>query len=184
MKDKTRKEMETKVLYRDPGGWLALAERDGMIFSREIRCGGIMVAVIGVRHLDTDNPEVLGRFEVNPAHAPNIQLCSLTGGAEKGEAAKVGAKRELKEESGYEADLEEFVYLGYVRPSKSADTIVHLFGVDLTGKGEPEYAPEGDGTTGEANTYCQWKDPNVALFSKDPILAVGAFRALRLMGGK
>jgi hypothetical protein len=103
--------------------------------------------------------------------------CSITGGMplagdmEPGEVVRPvdHALIELHEEAGapiagqhagglYPHDL---VPLGTVRPSKSADTVVYLFTVNLNKISLKD--PEGDGTQGEDGAYCAWRRPSTAV---------------------
>jgi hypothetical protein len=61
------------------------------------------------------------------------------------------------------------VALGTVRPSKSTDTIVHLFGVDVAGKKQSK--PEGDGSDGEKDAYVEWISVEDGIKCKDPLVA-------------
>jgi hypothetical protein len=60
----------------------------------------------------------------------------------------------LQEEAGYSVTLEDLVFLGTIRSSKSSDTINFLFTVDLTDRIRTE--ADGDGTDLEEYGTCHW----------------------------
>jgi 8-oxo-dGTP pyrophosphatase MutT (NUDIX family) len=138
-------------------------------------CGGEGVSILPFRNVETEggffHPEFLGRFEICPAHSNDIELCSITGGMDKeGESPAFTARRELIEEAGYEAPVENFVYLGTVRPSKSSDNTTHLFGINLDKPAVKEVEATGDGTLGEEGAYCDWVSVERLADAKDPLL--------------
>lgn len=114
------------------------------------------------------DPAFVGRMEKCPAHSDDdMTLCALTGGMEGGEPPLSAAIREFEEESGIQADPGKFIYLGTTRPSKAMDTVVYLFGVDATGK--EMGTAQGDGSSGEAGTYCHWVTADDLIKCKDPL---------------
>ncbi len=121
---------------------------------------------------DSSRPDtVLGRFEICPAHGdPEPQLCAITGGVEKGKTPLEAAIKELREEAGYCADEIDLEPLGEIRPSKSADTRIHLYAFDASGKVQHEIT--GDGSFYERGAYCQWVTRKQAIWCKDPLMAV------------
>lgn len=146
------------------------------VYSSSPWCGGEGVAVLPYRRKLINKPwnyyenEYLGRFEICPAHSDDVELCSITGGMDKdGESPVFTAVRELIEEGGYDVPVENMIYLGTVRPSKSSDTTTHLFAVDLD-LGAKEVEAIGDGTLGEEGAYCSWITGEQLINAKDPLL--------------
>ena len=146
------------------------------VYSHADWCNSEGVAVLPFREGKYDR-EFLGRYEICPAHSNDVELCSITGGMDKdGESPVFTARRELIEEGGYEAPVEDFIYLGTVRPSKASDNTTHLFAVNLENAKEVEAV--GDGTLGEEGAYCGWIDIRQLTYSKDPLLSVMLLRGL------
>ncbi len=81
-----------KFLFRN--NYLAIIERDGYTFSREVRCNGIIVSLLPFRSKDRAT-EYLARLEICPAHSSEFQLCSITGGLESSKTIEETAKAEL-----------------------------------------------------------------------------------------
>jgi 8-oxo-dGTP pyrophosphatase MutT (NUDIX family) len=163
-----------KVLFRNQ--YLAVIDRDGYIFSREVRCDGIIVCLLPFRACNSEF-EFLARLEVCPAHRPDLDRYSITGGIEPGESIQEAARQELWEEAGYRIDEEDLINLGQVRPSKSADTVVHLFAVDVTEK--PQAIAPGDGTRLEANASVEWVDFEHGIEIADPLFVTAITRLQR-----
>jgi 8-oxo-dGTP pyrophosphatase MutT (NUDIX family) len=118
--------------------------------------------------------EYLARLEVCPAHGPELERCSITGGVEPGKSIEEAAQQELWEEAGYHVGVDDLIYLGRVRPSKSTDTIVHLFAVDVTEK--PQSIPLGDGTSFEASASVVWVDRDQGIQITDPLFVTAITR--------
>ena len=140
--------MGYKMLWQNE--WMEIREIDGW-YTMAHNTKGDGVAVLGY---DKDSSKILVRTEHNPAHGEGFRRTSLTGTIEGGITLLETAVKELKEESGYEADPSEFTELGVVFPSKFSDYRLYLFAVDLTGK--QQGAIEGDGTEGEAGADVEW----------------------------
>jgi len=157
--------MPAKDLYKND--WLSLKEMDGYIYSHESRSNGKIVAILVVDS-EKHPGEVLGRYEDCPPHEDGITLTSITGGVEDDDVEGT-AVMELKEEAGYVADETELIPLGTVRPTKSTDTTVYLFGIDVKGKEQGE--AEGDGSEGEKGAYTDWVTEKEAVDCKDPLVA-------------
>lgn len=155
---------------------LAVIGRDGYTFSREVRCDGVIVSLLPYR-ISKDGIEFLARVEVCPAHGPELERCSITGGVKPGESIEEAAQQELWEEAGYRVDEDDLISLGQVRPSKSADTVVHLFAVDVTGK--PQFTPLGDGTRLEASASVEWVDYAQGIQITDPLFVTAITRLQR-----
>lgn len=155
--------------------WLSVLETpDGYVYSRESRCGGVIVAVLVY---DMVSQRVLGRFERTPAHGPEakIALASITGGCENNDPVAT-AILELKEEAGIAAPVGALESLGRVRPSKSADTWVYLYALNGTGiqRGEAK----GDGSLGEQGAYCDWVSVERAILCDDALFSVLLLRKM------
>jgi len=167
-----------KVLFENE--FMALIDRDGYIFSREVRCNGVIVAIVPFRNAMTGQ-EFLARLEVCPAHGLEQERCCITGGAEPGKPIEQSAQKELLEEAGYRVEVSSLIRLGNVRPSKSADTIVHLFAVNVTGK--PQEAALGDGSTFEKGSGVAWVDYRQGLEITDTLFVTAMVRLKELLNG-
>ena len=139
-----------QILYENH--YLSLKKRGNYIYSHESRSNGKLVAILVY---DSSRPDVvLGRYEICPAHGDTSpQLCAITGGVEKGKTPIESAITELREEAGYCADESELESLGFVRPSKSADTVTYLYAFDANGK--TQHKVTGDGSFYERGAYCK-----------------------------
>lgn len=180
----------SKVVDLFKNKWVTVVEKtldngSKYVYSKADWCSSEGVAILPyrARAINEDwgyyKPEFLGRFEICPAHSDDIELCSITGGMDKeGESPAFTAKRELIEEGGYDVPVENFVYLGTVRPSKASDTTTHLFAVDLD-KGANEVEATGDGTLGEEGAYCDWVSLEEATDCKDPLVHTILMRAIK-----
>jgi len=180
--------MEREVLYDNK--WIQLCKIDDYVFSSEKRCLGHIVVVfpfIPAVYKTNDKGEeetvvpfqYLARWEATPCHENDaIKFASITGGVEHDDVEGT-ALLELKEEAGIIASKYELIKLGIVYPSKSQDTIVHLFGVDITGKEIGEAT--GDGSNHEKNAYCKMSDDIEQLIAcKDPLNLVMFLRLAHL----
>jgi 8-oxo-dGTP pyrophosphatase MutT (NUDIX family) len=165
------------ILYDNE--WLQLRETpDGYVYSHEAKSDGQGVAVLAYRKRD-GGAEVVGRYERCPCHQDGFALTSLTGLMDRDDEDAVGtAVRELQEEAGIEVAIGEMQPLGSVRPSKQADTFLHLFGVDVGDRDVGDAI--GDGSSGEQDAYCAWVTPVDACLSKSPVLATMVVRALMI----
>lgn len=164
--------------------WLSLREIadpdvgvNGYVYSHETRCNGQIVLVLPFRRADSSkgpfgSVEVLLRRETTPCWGMEPSLSGITGGVESDRPLD-DARRELAEESGYEAEEEEFIYLGTCRGTKSTDTVYHLYAVDVTDK-EPGEAT-GDGSELD-NAPVEWHE--TAVDCDDP---QAAFAYLKLV---
>lgn len=162
------------ILYNNE--WLQMCETpDGYVYSHEAKSDGKGVAVLAFRQ--QNGIEVVGRYEQTPCHRDGFALTSLTGLMDAAdEYPAETAARELKEEAGIDVAPEQMRSLGSVRPSKQADTTMHLFCVDVGDRDIGESV--GDGTSGEQGAYCRWVTPREACLSKSPVLAALVARAL------
>lgn len=134
---------------------------NGYVYSHETRCSGKIVALLPYRKVRGDMSDPLGayefllRSEITPCwHATSSMVSSITRGCDTGDDVFVTARRELLEESGYEAAMEELIILGSCRGTKSTDTMFFLFAVDVTEK--EQGVARGDGSELEARAHCAW----------------------------
>ncbi len=164
-----------KELFRNQ--FLAIIDRDGYTFLREARCDGVIVSLLPFRtETEGGQTEFLARLEVCPAHGPELERCSITGGLEPGQTVEEAALSELWEEAGYRVEAEELASLGQVRPSKASDTVVYLFAVDVTGK--PQSPPPGDGSRFEVGDSVEWVDYEQGVQIADPLFVTAITRLL------
>lgn len=149
--------------------WVSVYEdENGYTYSHETRCGGHIVSVL-VYKIDGNSLKFFGRVERCPAHNKNpvLELASITGGVDDMDPVKT-ALNELREEAGLVATADDLTDLGIVYPSKSADTVVHLYAVCADGLEQVE--AEGDGSRGEIGAYCRWIDMDAAIQCTDPLM--------------
>lgn len=160
-----------KVLFRN--GYLSIIEREGYTFSHEARSDGKIVSILPFRDTESGR-EYLARVEVCPAHNLEPERCSITGGIDPGKSPRQSCRLELKEEAGVEASEDDFIDLGQVRPSKSADTLAYIFAIDVTGR--EQSIPIGDGTKWESDATVEWVSFLEGLKVKDPLFIVAMVR--------
>lgn len=154
--------------------FIAVIERDGYYFMREVRAQGVIVSLLPYRVTADGQMQVLARIEVCPAHSQKPEACSITGGLEPDHSVAETACLELWEEAGYEANPSDLIALGTVRPSKAADTVVHLFAVNVSAKAQ--YEAPGDGSRFEQNSSVAWVDLKQAMTNKDPLFITAIAR--------
>ncbi len=160
------------IKYSKLGGdeWIELRRTDcGYTYMHETRCDGQLVAIMAFTKDNNYVDKILGRFEWVPAHDDGTQLVSITGGVEDNDPVKT-ALMELEEEAGIIAEEKDLIKLGEVKSSKAADTTVHLFGIDMTGKEDSMVEPQGDGSDGEKGCYVDWVNTIDIINAKDPLL--------------
>jgi ADP-ribose pyrophosphatase YjhB (NUDIX family) len=164
-----------KELFRNQ--FLAIIDRDGYTFLREVRCDGQIVSLLPFRiDMETGRMAFLARLEVCPAHGSEFEQCSITGGVDLGQTIEEAAVLELWEEAGYRAEVKELVSLGQVRPSKASDTVVHLFATDVGGK--PQTPPPGDGSRFEVGASVEWVDYDRGVQITDPLFVTAMTRLI------
>ena len=116
--------------------------------------------------------EYLGRFETCPPHGNELKLCSITGGYDNADkfSLKQCAINELYEEAGYQVSPKYLIDLGTVYESKSSDTVIHMFAIDMDLADVKKVEAIGDGTKGEEGAYCDWISKYDAITCNDPLL--------------
>jgi len=154
--------MSDKVLYDNE--WIQLCLKDDWyVYTHQKKSHGEGIAVLV---FDSKTNNVLGRYEHTPCHGEGLRLTAITGMCDKkGLSPDEITIEELKEEAGIIADKEELIYLGWIYPSKSSDTKLHLYAID---GGDKELGKiEGDGTRGEEGAYVKWIPISVAMTCND-----------------
>ena len=156
--------------------WLSLRKLDDYIYSHETRCNGKIVAILP---FIPEPFQYIARYEATPCiENDQIRFCSITGGVEENNVEGT-VIMELKEEAGIIAKESELIKLGTIYPSKSQDTVVYLFGIDITGKEIGEAT--GDGSNHETNAYVKLEnDISKLITCKDPLNVVMFSRLLLL----
>jgi len=167
--------LSPKPLFQNK--FLAILDQDGYTYVHEVRCNGVIVVLLPYR---TDGAELrfLARLEICPAHGPEMERCSITGGLEPNKTVVETAQLELWEEAGYQVELAELIPLGHVRPSKAMDTTAYLFGVDVTGKTQT-ILPTGDGSRFEVGSSVEWVDYEQGIQINDPLFVTALTRLLK-----
>ena len=141
----SRHKASDSVLFENE--WLQLKDKQGYIYSHEVRCNGKIVVILPYRRIGKDAWEFLVRDETTPCWADTPTRSAMTGGIEA-EDPREDAVRELQEEAGFTATVDQMQPLGRCRASKSADTYYYLYAIDLADM-EPGEAP-GDGSKNDA----------------------------------
>jgi 8-oxo-dGTP pyrophosphatase MutT (NUDIX family) len=145
-------------------------------FVREAHSEGITIALLPFRREQGKITAFLAREEICPAHSDQPELCCLTGGFQGN--IKETARVELWEEAGYTATVDEFIVLGTARPTKSSDTLVYLFAIDVSDK--LHSPPPGDGTYWEERATIKWVTYAEGIYNKDPLFVTAITRLLHL----
>lgn len=154
-----------KILFENP--FIAVIDRGGYSFLHLTRSNGQLVAVLPYQETAMGR-RYLARVEICPAHSPNMEPCSVTGGVDPdGSTPADIASRELLEETGYTLAPEKLQVLGTVRPTKQSDTTVHLFAADVSGLTAGDIT--GDGSKFEEGAGTQWVTYAEGLQNKDPL---------------
>lgn len=169
--------------------WIAVQEKttvggEKYIYTTAPWCNNQGVAILPyrsktIKQWGYPEMEFLGRFEVCPAHSDMPELGAIMGGMDKeGEPAVYTAWRELIEEGGFEVPLDNILYLGTSKPSKSSDNTMYLFAVDLD-RGCKEVPAIGDGTELEKLGFSQWISLDELIASKEPLLQTMYLRLMK-----
>jgi len=167
-----------KILHDNK--WIQLLETDdGYVYSHEKRCGGEIIAVLPfklVKTLTGDVFKYLARMEATPCHeGDKLKFTSITGGVEEC-GIKASVIMELREEAGVIATEDELIELGFIYPSKSQDTKVYLFAMDITGKKVGEAV--GDGSKHEESAYVEWSSDSKMLVNCTDSFNIAIFARL------
>lgn len=153
---------------------------DGYTYVHEMKAAdGCKVAVVPYAFLPPDNSFFcLAVVERCRPDDPMPQICSMTGKCEETDLddLRVAALRELKEEAGIEAGYWDLNDFGVIYPSKSMDTKVYAFGVDVTNQNIAFGQATGDGTEAEAAMSRKWLDIYQIADCTDPILHAVVYR--------
>jgi len=96
-------------------------------------------------------------------------LASITGGVNKNERIEDAILRELKEETGYEAEGDSLEYLGWSFVEKDSDSKISLFSIDLTNCKQGIISK--DGTELEKYTEPKWISESQISDLADPLVA-------------
>lgn len=178
--------MSKTILYHNK--WVQIIRKDtekngSYLYSHSPWNDGIGVAILPFKY-EMGNLEILGRFELCPAHSDDIELTSVTGGYDNSDIFSIEqcALNELKEEAGFNAQEKDLIRLGTVRPSKASDTTMHLFAVDVSKASVSPCVAESDGTLGEVGAYVHWVSLNQAIQCKDPLVSTMLLRLFAMMG--
>lgn len=167
-----------RYLYKTK--WLSLKEMQGptgpYVYSHEDRCNGQIVVVLPFRNAANGGVEILARKEFTPPWGQNVLfLSSITGGVDTGEDGATAAIRELQEETGFVAPIENIISLGTCHGVKSCDTIYSIYAVDVTGL-------PGSGNSEEPQDLNEsvaknvWMPPFNVVQAADPLLYVACAR--------
>jgi 8-oxo-dGTP pyrophosphatase MutT (NUDIX family) len=165
--------MKSKNLYETEG--INLVDREGRI---GVVANFMNVVVMPFTSDQNGLPLSIGVIkEKNPFRDGGVSICLITGTTEVEDPDILGtAKRELKEESGFEVeDNSRWYYLGSVTSSKFVDHEQPCFAVDVTGieKGKATT----DGSTDEKEIEFKFIPANDVVKSKD-IFIPGLFLKL------
>ena len=125
-------------------------------FLFEKRSNGKLVVILPFRRNENGELEFLIRKETVIVWNPNEKYTvSITGGVEDDDPHKT-AVMELAEEGGYITKFENFIYLGYTKIAKHANTNVFMYAIDLTNmKRTTAYS---DGSDMEKIAFSYWSD--------------------------
>lgn len=127
--------MSKKEAYTVIAGdeWLQLRKVGHYTYMHELKRTGTVVILPYRHNSETSSYDVLLRGEVTPCwDLNNPILSSITGGIDHGSSHLETACKELMEETGYEVDLKDMMYLGESFSTKMCDTIYYLYACDLT----------------------------------------------------
>lgn len=140
--------LDHKILLQNE--YLEVIERDNRI---GVKQKNPSVIILPYTTDDSGNPKELGLIsEPSPFRDGGISLTVITGSPEDSDVDILEtAKRELKEESGYEVqDIEKWDFLGNIKTSKIIINGNPAFGVDITNLEAGK--KEGDGSKSEENS--------------------------------
>lgn len=163
--------------------WLELQEHtynDGTKYTvvHESRCNGNIVIILPYKVDDKLGLQYLVRNEMTPPWSlTELVPSSVSGGIDSlGDNPLKTALKELKEECGYLASESNVIPLGTSYGVKCADTIYHIFAVDVTSVAEiPPSAPD----TFESEAQNEWisaSDYDKIVSVKDPLWSIAYVR--------
>jgi hypothetical protein len=176
VEDKEETMSTEKELFKSK--WITVVEKTldnggKYLYTKADWCNSHGVAILPFRRSKGEpwQPlEFLGRYEMIPSHSDELELGAIMGGCDhEGEDPDVTAWRELMEEGGYKVPIENIIDLGISRPSKSTDSTMHLFAVDLD-EGFEEVEATGDGTLVEEGGYSKWISLEEMVYANEPLL--------------
>lgn len=174
------------ILYSSK--FLSLIKRDDWYeFCHSKQSNGLGVMILPYDLTDVNNPKILARFEYTPCHEKGFSveisgkrlfMTSITGQADKlGKSLEEIAIEELLEEAGIVADRNKLENLGYVYPSKMSDIEISIYAYDASDSFLNK--PEGDGTTGEKDSFVRWESANFVIENCNcPIVGMAYLRLL------
>lgn len=136
--------IEEKTLWKND--WFQVVEKtdtDGASMTGLKANGGNVVVLPYVKE-NGKITKVGVMYEVNPLWGEGQHATTVTGGIEEGEDNLEAAKRELKEESGYDVpDSDKWEFICEVNVSKLIDGKQPCFAVDITGVEQGEATKDG-----------------------------------------
>lgn len=155
--------MGNKLLFKND--LFKVEERDGMTGMIPLFTNVVIMPFLSD---DQGLPLSIGVIlEPNPFRDGGMTMCLITGSSDEDDPDLLStAKRELKEESGFDVpDNARWYYLGSVTSSKFVDHEQACFAVDVTGleKGKPET----DGSEKEQNMEFKFISANDVVKAKD-----------------
>lgn len=160
--------------------WLGIyTTPDDYTYCTEMKAaGGNKVAVLPYHVMpDTGDFYFMGVVERCQAKVTSPILCSITGKCETDETdLRETAIRELQEEAGLDASVDDLIDLGSIYPSKSMDTEVFCFAVPFVSVDLVEAT--GDGTAEEEEAYPKWVKMDGVKDCQDPIIHTMVLRLL------
>lgn len=174
--------MKNQLLYDDK--WVQLKRIiapelgiNGYTYSHEIRCDGKIISILPFKIKD-EKFSFLLRREATPCWGLDKPiLSSITGGVDKGFTESQTAVKELSEESGYNVNEYELIFLGKSYGTKSCDTVYTLYSVNLTDKDKTsELKIESDL---DESAACFWLDNDFIFDCMDPLVSVTYTRLMK-----
>jgi hypothetical protein len=162
--------------------WIQIRKKKYYVYAHLKWCNGTAVAILPFRKNKSGQMEYLGRYEICPPHGDGVKLCSITGGYDNADRFSIRecALNELVEEAGYCVSLKDLIDLGTVFDSKSTDTVIYMFAIDLDLADIKKVNATGDGTIGEEGAFCDWVTKHQAINCNDPLLITMVTRADQL----
>lgn len=163
----------SELLFKNE--WLEVRKKDYYIYIHYPDGNGQGVLILPYRK-ENGQYRFLGVNEVCLAHEEFPELYAVGGGMLPSGDALESAVKEMKEETGYTIEKERFASLGTCYLSKSCDTIMHLFCVEITEDDIQDLSNLGDGTIGEENISPVWVDEEELIYNRNPLFHVMLLR--------